>query len=124
LIKIVEFKQWMEAISKLREPSPETAQEFSSNIDYVVADTPFAQAAQLTYQGELAYKEFSANDFPQGTPQSEYEEWYALAVRAGEPKLIGNINDVLKNLHEQGRLQVLKQDSNRSFEKSIGKKEP
>ena len=77
-----------------------------------------------TVEGELAYQAFAANDFPQGTPPSEREERYALMVRAGEPKLIGHINEILKNLQEQGRLEALKQESIRSFGRVFGRRDP
>ena len=111
----------MEAVHQLREPSPNMAQEFSSHIAYLVLDTPFAEAARQTYQEELTYQEFTANDFPRGTPLSEREEGYALAVRAGEPQLLGHINEILKNLQEQGRLEALKQQSIRRFAESLRK---
>ena len=84
-------------------------------MDYVVEDTPFAEGAKRRWSDVLAIKEFTEDDFPEGTPAHKKAEPYAIAVRVGESELLDEINSILDDLTRTGKLHDLQENSERDF---------
>jgi len=111
------FGQDAEAIDRLQGAHPE--------LDYVIADTPFAKASQIITRSNntnvLEYKEFQTADFPKGISKDRFEEPYAIAVRSGESKLLGLINEILIELGPK-ELPALEIKMTRAYMDAVGKR--
>jgi ABC-type amino acid transport substrate-binding protein len=82
----------------------------ASRIDLGVADTSFAQSAQLDMRlsngvDRLKLKEFGQDDLP--LTQDEQTQEYAIAVHKGEIELLGAINQTLARAKQDGELASL-----------------
>jgi ABC-type amino acid transport substrate-binding protein len=80
-------------------------------VDFGLTDTPFARGAELQYGTQvLNFKELVGDeDFPKGIDQERREEKYAVAVRAGEGKLIEAINLIIDEMRKEKLGKFLEQ---------------
>jgi ABC-type amino acid transport substrate-binding protein len=80
-------------------------------IHFGLTDTPFARAAELQYgTAALNFRELVKDeDFPKGIDPEQREEKYAIAVRAGEAKLIEAINRIIDEMREEKLGKLLQQ---------------
>jgi ABC-type amino acid transport substrate-binding protein len=95
-----------------------------SEIDYGVADTPFAVSAQigrrLGGKDLLGFKTFRNEDFPASIPEEERVEEYAIAVRGGEHELLSAIDSVIGKAKQDGTMTRLFKDATQEFEHTQG----
>ncbi len=94
-VTIEEFPKLDEAIKKLQD----------GNLEFVVADTPFAVAAHR--EGMVTSIEFKDDDFPPDTPWFRRKEHYVVAVREGQNRLAWAINSIIGELKESRWLEEL-----------------
>ena len=80
----------------------------AAEVDFGITDTPFAEVAELedriAGKHVLAHKLFTAADLPPDIPPVQE---YALAVPAGDTRLVDVINSLLRSMKEQGKLTSL-----------------
>jgi polar amino acid transport system substrate-binding protein len=91
-----------------------------SEIDYGIADIPFAVSAQIATrsggQDRLGFKTFRDEDFPASVPEAERVEEYAIAVRGGEHQLLSVIDGVIGKAKQDGTLARLFRQATQEFE--------
>ena len=96
-----------------------------SEIDYGIADIPFAVSAQIGRrsggQDRLGFKTFRDEDFPASVPEAERVEEYAIAVRGGEHQLLSVIDGVIGKAKQDGTLARLFKEATQEFEDDPGR---
>ena len=95
----------------------------NNEIDFGVADAPFALDAQrITRQrgkNRLDFKEFLSADFPETFPAGEHFDEYAIAVRTGD-ELLPIVNEILRQFKADGTLEKILLSAMREFEQAKG----
>ena len=113
-IAIQKFREVDEMVAALVHPA--------SEINYVVADTPFALAEELQNNRRspvLGHRELKENDFPASMTPEEYNEEYAVAVRDTDGELIKAINDLIGEMDRDGELKDLREQAAKEYQSFI-----
>lgn len=87
-------------------------------LDFALIDTPMARAAELQYGAhKLNFRELVADaDVPAALSREMRQDRYAVAVRAGEPKLIEAIDGIIEDMRK-GMLQKYLEQATEEFYK-------